>query len=97
MNTLPSNRSPASRRLSTPLVVVSSLALVLMLSACDYKQGGGKTAGQQVDSAIAKTEQAAAEAKAKTESSMATAGTAVKDAAQTVEAVGKEMAGKAGE
>lgn len=97
MNTLPSNRSPASRRLSTPLVVVSSLALVLMLSACDYKQDGGKTAGQQLDSAITKTEQAAAEAKAKTESSMATAGTAVKDAAQNVEAAGKDMAGKAGE
>lgn len=79
MNTLPSNHSPASQRLSTPLVVVSSLAFVLMLSACDYKKDDGKTAGQQLDSAITKTEQAAAEAKAKTESSMATAGAAIDD------------------
>jgi hypothetical protein len=98
MNTQLSNRLPASQRLNMPGVVLSSLALVLTLSACDYKQqGDGKTAGQQLDSAIAKTEQAAAQAKAKTESSMANVGTAVKDAAQNAEAAGKDMAGKAGE
>lgn len=89
------------------LVMVSSLALVLALSACG-KQEENKTAGQQVDAAIAKTEQAAAEArvkaeqaaaeaKAKTESTLASAGTALKDAAQNVESSAKEAASKAAE
>jgi len=96
MHTLTSNRSPASQRLNTPWVVLSSLALLLALSACG-KQDEGKTAGQQIDSAITKTEKAATEVKAKTESAMANAGSAVKDAAQSAEASGKEMAGKAAE
>ncbi len=94
MHTLTSNHSPASQRLNTPLLVLSSLALLLALSACG-KQDDGKTAGQQIDSAITKTEKAATEAKAKTESAMANAGSAVKDAAQSAEASGKDMASKA--
>ena len=86
----------SKRRLSTALVAASSLALALALSACG-KQDDGKTAGQQLDSAIAKTEQAAAAAKAKTESTMANAGAALKDATQKAESSGAEAASKAGE
>lgn len=99
----------SSARLATPgtLVSVATLVLVLALGACS-KQEDNKTAGQQVDSAIAKTEQAAeqakvqaeqsaAEAKAKTESTMASAGTAIKDAAQTAESSVKDAAEKMGD
>ena len=86
----------SKRRLRTALVAVSSLALALALNACG-KQDDGKTAGQQLDSAIAKTEQAAAAAKAKTESTMANAGAALKDATQKAESSGAEAASKAGE
>ena len=59
----------------------------------------GQTAGQKLDSAVASTEQAAAEAKAKAEASMAKAGDAMKDATQKAEASGAKtassMAGKA--
>lgn len=102
-----SRRSPSRLRPHGALVALGSLALVLALGACG-KQDDNKTAGQQLDSAIAKTEQAAAEAKAKTEqsaaeakakteSAMAKAGTAIKDAAQTAESSAKEAASKAGE
>jgi osmotically-inducible protein OsmY len=43
------------------LAVVSSLALLMGLAACN-KQGEDRTVGQQVDSAINKTEQAAKQA-----------------------------------
>lgn len=67
----------------------------LALTACDNKTN--TTAGEKVDSAVAKTEQAAADAKAKTESTAASAESsmkqgaadakeAVKDAASTVSA-----------
>lgn len=74
----------------------SLLVLLFALSACG-KQDDGKTAGQQLDTAIAKTEQAAEKAKAKTESAMANAGVAMKDATREVEASGKQIADKAGE
>ncbi|MCZ8255098.1 MAG: BON domain-containing protein [Polaromonas sp.] len=79
-----------------PLAIASAVALALALSACG-KQDDGKTAGQQLDSAIAKTEAAAAEAKAKAESEMASAGAAMKNATQSAESSGKDMAAKAGE
>lgn len=79
-----------------PLAVASAVALALALSACG-KQDDGKTAGQQLDSAIAKTEEAAARAKAKAESEMASAGAAMKSATQSAEASGKDIAAKAGE
>ena len=59
------------------LGILGALALSVTITACN-KADDGKTAGQKLDSAIAKTEQAAAEAKAKTESSMANAGSAMK-------------------
>lgn len=73
---------------------MTSLAFVLNLSACD-KHDDGKTVGQKLDSAISRTEQAAAEAKVKTESTMASAGAALKDAAQQAENSGKKTASKA--
>lgn len=96
MNNQLSDRLSARQRFNTPLVVLGSLALVLALSACG-KKDDDKTAGQQLDSAISKTQQAAEEAKAKTESSMASAGTAMKDAAQNAESSAKELASKAAE
>jgi hyperosmotically inducible protein len=79
-----------------PLAVLGALSVALALSACN-KQDDGKTAGQQLDSAIAKTEDAAARAKAKAESEMTSAGAAVKNATQGAESSGKDMAAKAGE
>lgn len=91
---------------STPgtLVSVATLALVLALGACS-KQDDNQTAGQQVDAAIAKTEQAAQQAKvdmersaqrakAATESGMASAGTALQDATHKAESSIKDAAGK---
>lgn len=81
---------------SGPGIATSALALAFAVSACN-KADDGKTAGQKLDSAIAKTEQAAVDAKAKTASSMANAGNAMKDAASSAEASGKGMAEKAGD
>lgn len=91
-----SDRLPASQGFNASRVVLGSLALVLALSACG-KKDDDKTAGQQLDSAIAKTQQAAEEAKAKTESGMANAGAALKDATQSAESSTKELASKATE
>ena len=85
-----------SQYLRQPLAAISALVFALALCACS-KQEDGTTAGQQLDSAIAKTEQAAAQAKAKTESTMAEAGTALKDATQGVKASGQVLASKAAE
>ena len=94
----PVHSSPfASRMAHRPaLAVALSLAAVLALGACG-KTDDGKTVGQKVDSALEKTEQAAAEAKAKTEAAMANAGAAVKDATQKGEAASKDMTTKAEE
>ncbi len=70
---------------------VCSLVLLVALGACG-KKDPGQTVGQKLDSAVAKTEQAATEAKAKTEASMAKAGDAIKDEAQKAEAAGKSGA-----
>lgn len=96
MKKYPLDRLPASQRLNIPLVVLSSLALVLALSACG-KKVDDKTAGQQLDSAIARTEKAAEEAKAKTESTLADAGVALKDATKNAESSAKEVASTTGE
>ena len=87
---------PTSSFPRTPLALAGTICLALALSACG-KQDDGKTAGQQLDSAIAKTGDAAAQAKAKAESEMASAGAAMKSATQNAESSGKEIAAKAGE
>lgn len=78
-------------------VMGSLLALLFALGGCGKSDDDGKTAGQQLDAAIAKTEQAAEKAKAGTDSAVATVGAAMKDATREVEASGKQIAGKAGE
>lgn len=89
-----SSQVVASRFAQRPAFAVAlSLAAVLALGACS-KTDDGKTVGQKVDSALEKTEQAAADAKVKTESAMANAGTAMKDAAEKGEASSKNMANK---
>jgi hyperosmotically inducible periplasmic protein len=78
------------------LASAGAVALVLGTAACG-KSDDGRTAGQKVDSAIAKTEQAAAEAKARAESGMAKAGDAMKDAAGKAEATGQSTTAKLGQ
>lgn len=72
---------------------MTTVALAL-LSACG-KPDDNKTVGQKVDAAIAKSEQAAAETKVKTESAIANASSALKEAAQKVEISSKSIAQKA--
>lgn len=88
--------SPARRGVPAPLFVTTALALVLAVSACG-RQDDAKTAGQQLDSAISKTGQAAEKAKGKTESALANTGAALKDATQSAESSAQALAGKAGE
>ena len=73
------------------LLVIGSLAFAL--AACS-KQEEPKTAGQQVDAAIAKTQQAAADAKVKAEGVMSDAGTAIKSASEDAESSAKRAAAK---
>lgn len=75
------------------LAVAVSLAAVLVLGGCG-KADDGKTVGQKVDSALEKTEQAAAVAKIKTEDAMANAGAALRAATEKGEAASKNMADK---
>lgn len=69
------------------VVVASSVVALVSLSACG-KKDNGQTAGQKLDSAVASTEKAAVEAKAKAEASMAKAGDAMRDATKKAEASG---------
>lgn len=86
-----------SHKLKSAALVLSIVALAA-LSACG-KKDDGQTAGQKLDSAVASTEKAAAEAKANAEVSMAKAGEAMKDATQKAESSGaktvESLAGKA--
>ena len=68
-------------------VLGCALVALTTLSACGNKNDN-QTAGQKLDSAVAGTERAAAEAKAKAETSMNNAGNAIKDATQKAEASG---------
>lgn len=68
-----------------------SFVAVAGLSACG-KKDESQTVGQKLDSAVRSTEQAAFEAKAKAEASMAKAGDAMKDAAQKAEVSGSRTA-----
>ena len=80
------------------VVVAMSVVALASLSACG-KKDDGQTAGQKLDSAVASTEKAAAEAKAKAEASMAKAGDAMRDATKKAETSGantvSSIAGKA--
>ena len=83
--------APAATYAVKALVVACSLVAMAGLSACG-KKDDGQTVGQKLDSAVSSTEQAAAEAKAKAEASMARAGDAMKDATQKAEASGSKTA-----
>ncbi|MDO8720353.1 MAG: BON domain-containing protein [Polaromonas sp.] len=91
-----SRLSPARCGVPAPLLVTTAIALVLAVSACG-KQDDGRTAGQQLDSAIAKTGQAAEQARGKTEQTLASTGAALKDATQNAETSAQALASKAGE
>lgn len=86
--------SPTHDRMKT-LALACSLVALAGLAACG-KSGDGQTVGQKLDSAVASTEQSAADAKAKAEASMAKAGEAMKDATQKVEASGSKTASSMG-
>ncbi len=100
------NPEPVRIRPYGAMLVAGSLALAFGLGACS-KQEEGKSAGQQVDSAMAKGEQAAAEvgakteeaaAKAKTEveTAAANAGAAIKSATENAETSAKDAAATMG-
>ncbi len=91
--------SPRPLVLASPgsaAAVTMLLAAALGLTACG-KQAEEKTAGQKLDSAIAKTTEAATEAKAKAESGLSSAGIAMKEGAQKAETSIKGAATSAGE
>ena len=67
--------------------------LFTVLSACGQKNND-QTVGQKLDTAIAKTEQAALDAKARAEISMGKAEDAMKDAANKAEVSGKSTTDK---
>ena len=83
--------SPIPYRLKT-LALACSLVAMVGLVACGNKDDS-QTVGQKLDAAVASTEQAAAEAKARAEASMSKAGDAMKDATQKVEASGSKTVG----
>jgi osmotically-inducible protein OsmY len=60
-------------------MVLIAASSALALGACN--KNDDRTAGQKVDSAVAKTEQAAADAKAKSESAAASTGSSIKQGA----------------
>ncbi|MBC7610597.1 MAG: BON domain-containing protein [Polaromonas sp.] len=88
--------SPSNARMpGTALAVTCSLVLITVLAACG-KKDDSQTVGQKLDTAVAKTEQAASDAKVKAETSMGKAEDAIKDAAQKAEASGKKTADRVG-
>lgn len=76
------------------LAAACCLILLSALAACG-KKNDDQTVGQKLDTAVAKTEQAAADAKVKAEASMAKAEETIKNAANKVENSGKSTANKA--
>ena len=89
MNTQMISQSPAHRIAS--ILAVSVLALGL--SACGKNEE--PTVGQRLDSAVEKTEQAAADARAKTESVMQNAETKIEQGAANAQASAENAAAKA--
>lgn len=75
------------------LALSCTLVLLTALTACG-KKNDDQTAGQKLDTAVAKTEQAAAEAKVTAQTSMNNAENALKDATNKAEAAGKSAADK---
>ena len=76
-------------------LLAGGAALALVLAGCD--RADNKTAGQQLDTAIAKTEQAARDAKATTESLAADAKAKIDEKAPQAESAIKDGAARVGE
>ncbi|MBT2300641.1 BON domain-containing protein [Variovorax paradoxus] len=74
--------NPTFKRAPTWLAALMLAGGALALGGCN--KGSNETAGEKLDSAVAKTERAGADAKAKTESSAAGAKEAAKDAGAAV-------------
>jgi hyperosmotically inducible protein len=74
------------------LTVVSSLAMLLALGACD--RAGDRTAGQQLDSAASKTESAAKELQRDAKDATASAGAAIESAVDKTKAMGASAGDK---
>lgn len=89
MNTLKMIDRPAHR----VAAILAVTALALGLSACGKNEE--PTVGQRLDSAVEKTEQAAAEARVKAEGAMQSAETKVEQGAANAEATAKQAANNA--
>ena len=92
-HTSPHTNPGASRPMAT-LAIAGSLLVLMALGACG-KKDDSQTVGQKVDSAIAKTEQAASEAKEKASASMAKVEEAMKVDAQKAQDASKTAIDKA--
>lgn len=86
-----SSHSPKKSTRIAAVLAVSALALGL--AACGREEG--QTAGQRLDSAIDKTEQAAAEARVKAEAAMAKAETQMEKGADRAQAAAQDMSASA--
>lgn len=73
------------------LILLSSLAVLLSLGACS-RTGDEQTAGQKVDSAIARADQAAKTAKDETKAAAASTEEAMKNAAEATRTAGANAA-----
>ena len=76
-----------------PLALPCALALLTAIAACG-KKNDDQTVGQKLDTAVARTEQAAVDAKAQAKTSMGKAEDAMKDAANKAQASGKSASSK---
>lgn len=74
------------------LTMVSSLAMLLALGACD--RAGDRTAGQRIDSATSRTEQAAKDVKRDAKDATASAGAAMDSAVEKTKAMGASAGDK---
>lgn len=80
---------PATRPRIITLVVACSLATLPMLTACDSGDST-RTVGQKLDTAIARTEQAAVEVKDAAKASVNSAGAALREGTEHAKAAAKE-------
>jgi hyperosmotically inducible protein len=86
---LPPHSDFPARTARTVITLACATFFLFAPSACG-KQDDGKTAGQTLDAGIAKTEQAAREAKNKAQIAMGSVADAVKQAAQDAQVSGRQ-------
>lgn len=73
------------------LITVSAIAALPLMSGCDSADSS-KTIGQKIDSAVAKTEQAAVDVKDATKASVASASMALREGADQAKTAAKNVA-----